>query len=767
VRIVWGDGAADTVEELPAGQRDFVLTHRYADDPAGSADQYQVQVTVDDGVASVTDNAVAATVHNVAPGLYGLTVTGQLNENDEATLSGFLFDSGVQDTFTLDVDWGDGAHEQFAYPAGTQAFTRTHRYLDDGPGPSDGSPSYGYAVHVRVADDDGGAATADLLATVNNVAPVLGGVSATAVQEGGTTTLTGTITDPGTLDTFSLAVDWGDGHVDHFAYPAGTTAFSQRHAYVDNPSDGTNRYAVSLSLLDDDAGAAATTTTVTVTNANPMVLLAGGGTITVTEGQPVSFAGQFQDAGVDDTWRGEVTIAPGVAPLGGSAAGGASLPLMLRTDGTFDGTVIFSQAGWEDLTVTVRDNDGGVGTARVAVQVLPTAVVTDVVRNGELDRPNQLASVSFTFSANVGASLDPADLALFDHSSQQWVDVSAAVVTWDGARRTATWDLSGLALHAGYYTPVLRSAGIKDNLNHPLDQDGPGGTQDDFQSAPMLVAPAGDADADGVVGLSDLMAIESSFGMPGAGWRQGDFNGDGEVDFMDYLALKEAYGQSVAMPGPVPLLDGKASSSLPVNVANVPVVPTATVTPPVEAAAGSPSIVPVGPAIIGGAGEPAAGELGNPVASLSAPAATTGTGLVPNAAGLLDALSIVPIANSLQVAAQAVPSPLDAGLVPGPMPRRLALTLAGDALAFEPNSGVHGPSRQSNMRQALLGMKPVAASHVRPQVIRLGAVLPAIGAGAEQAALLASSLEAGTGIPVDVLSLSDCRLRLRPAPRPQ
>ena len=54
--------------------------------------------------------------------------------------------------------------------------------------------------------------------------------------EGGTTTLSGTITDPGTLDSFSLEIDWGDGNTETIVYPAGTTGFSETHQYLDDPS---------------------------------------------------------------------------------------------------------------------------------------------------------------------------------------------------------------------------------------------------------------------------------------------------------------------------------------------------------------------------------------------------------------------------------------------------------------------------------------------------------------------------------------------------
>src|SRR5262249_31194109 len=67
-----------------------------------------------------------------------------------------------------------------------------------------------------------------------------------------------TITDPGTLDTFTLKVNWGDGSVTTQALPAGTTAFSVQHRYLDDNPTGTasDTYAIGFTLTDDDGGSA-------------------------------------------------------------------------------------------------------------------------------------------------------------------------------------------------------------------------------------------------------------------------------------------------------------------------------------------------------------------------------------------------------------------------------------------------------------------------------------------------------------------------------
>src|SRR5262249_62048882 len=103
--------------------------------------------------------------------------------------------------------------------------------------------------------------------TVNNVAPKLDNVTVTSpVKATEDATLEGFIVDPGTQDTFTLVVDWGDGSdPETFSYPAGTTDFSKTHAYHRVPGGPELlHYTISLTLTDDDTGTTSTTVPVTV-----------------------------------------------------------------------------------------------------------------------------------------------------------------------------------------------------------------------------------------------------------------------------------------------------------------------------------------------------------------------------------------------------------------------------------------------------------------------------------------------------------------------
>src|SRR5262249_16310077 len=72
-----------------------------------------------------------------------------------------------------------------------------------------------------------------------NVAPALSNVALTpAIDEGGTATLTGEITDGNAEDSFTLSIDWGDGNGSSLNLAAGTKSFEATHVYADDPVAG-------------------------------------------------------------------------------------------------------------------------------------------------------------------------------------------------------------------------------------------------------------------------------------------------------------------------------------------------------------------------------------------------------------------------------------------------------------------------------------------------------------------------------------------------
>jgi len=296
--------------------------------------------------------STTVTVNNVAP---VITVSGDtIDENGVATVAGTITDPGTVDTFTLEIDWGEGSPETHNYAAGTTSFSLTHQYLDDDP---TGSTSDTYTVTVTVTDDDGGSDTESTTVTVNNVAPVIT-VSGDTIDENGVATVAGTITDPGTVDTFTLEIDWGEGSPETFSYSAGSTIFSETHQYLDdNPTvTSFDDYTISVTVTDDDTEYDTESTTVTVNNVDPVVV-----SVTVDKPNPefvlpivhtLNFTGTFTDIGTPDThtaiWDwGDSTTSPGTVDESDGS-------------GTVTGDHVFLAPGNYTVTLTVTDDDTGV-----------------------------------------------------------------------------------------------------------------------------------------------------------------------------------------------------------------------------------------------------------------------------------------------------------------------------------------------------------------------------------------------------------------------
>ena len=146
-----------------------------------------------------------------------------------------------------------------------------------------------------------------ILVTTNNVAPVIHdsdlSVSQTSFNEGATTTLSGSFTDPGTLDTHTVTINWGDGQpATVLPLAASVYSFSATHSYVDAPQTG-NQYPITVTVTDDDGATGVAHAAATVNDATPMLTVNGPTdgvigqartfTLSPTDPSPVDQAGNF------------------------------------------------------------------------------------------------------------------------------------------------------------------------------------------------------------------------------------------------------------------------------------------------------------------------------------------------------------------------------------------------------------------------------------------------------------------------------------------
>jgi hypothetical protein len=170
-----------------------------------------------------------------------------------------------------------------------------------------------------------------------NVAPQATAGPDQTVDEGGDVLFAGSASDPD-----------GDPLTIHWAFGDGSTAggtLTPQHVYDD---DG--NFTVTLTVTDTGGLSDSDTVLVTVNNVAPSV--DAGPDVTVPEGDAVAFVGSFNDPGTADTH----TIAWAFGD--GSTTGGTLTPQHTYT-----------AAGVYTVTLTVTDDDGGVGSDTITVTV--------------------------------------------------------------------------------------------------------------------------------------------------------------------------------------------------------------------------------------------------------------------------------------------------------------------------------------------------------------------------------------------------------------
>jgi VCBS repeat-containing protein len=183
-------------------------------------------------VNAVNDNPVIASVTNNGPANEGspATIKVTANDVDGDTLS-YAFDCDNNGTFEV----------------GPQAASSAQCTFND-----EGT----YRVTVKVTDGNGGSATDSTSVVVNNVNPTIGALTTTGsgtacLGSNNVATLSFSITDPGTSDTHSGTINWGDGTTTTFT----GSSVTQQHSY----SAGT--YNITVTASDNDGGTAVPKTT--------------------------------------------------------------------------------------------------------------------------------------------------------------------------------------------------------------------------------------------------------------------------------------------------------------------------------------------------------------------------------------------------------------------------------------------------------------------------------------------------------------------------
>lgn len=369
--IDWGDGSPTKTSTHAAGTTMVGATHTYPDDnPTGtSLDIYRLSFTLTDDDGGVGAASPSVTVKNVAP-----TITASdddIDEDERATVNGTITDPGSLDSFTLEIDWGDGDTDTYSYPVGSTSYSESHKYLDDNP---TGTSSDTYDIDVEITDDDGGVGTASAEVTVNNVKPSVTATGDT-ISENSAATVSGTISDPGSRDTFTLVIDWDDGDTDTFQYPAGTKRYSESHLYTDDNPTGSSSdiYIVDVTVSDDDNGEDSALAFVTVNNVAPQITASANPGL-IQENDSTTVSGSIIDPSPNDSFTLSIVWGDGSSTTYVYGAGTTSFS---ESHKYLDDDPTGTASDVQNIALTITDDDGGLGTASTEVTVENIAPTLD------------------------------------------------------------------------------------------------------------------------------------------------------------------------------------------------------------------------------------------------------------------------------------------------------------------------------------------------------------------------------------------------------
>jgi PKD repeat protein len=324
----WGDGKSST-QSLAAGTRSFSDTHAY--DVAGPVTITATVTDRDNGKSSSSADLVVLP-SNHAPADLAVQATAAV-EGGTTTLSVTFTDAEAADTHAVAIAWGDGVTQSVSLASGVTSTSPTHAYAETGT----------YTVTVNVTDGGGLSVAGGTTVTASNVPPSLGELtfSPSAVTDHQTVTVSGSYTDPGTSDTFTVLVDWGDGSSASQSLAAGTRTFSASHAY-----DAAGSYFVTVTVTDRDNGTGTQTAPVAVSARNTAP--SGLGLSPSVTGLSATVSGTFTDPDVADTHDVAMTWGDGTTTTWTLAVGATA----------FNATHTYAASGTFTVTATVTDPSG-------------------------------------------------------------------------------------------------------------------------------------------------------------------------------------------------------------------------------------------------------------------------------------------------------------------------------------------------------------------------------------------------------------------------
>ncbi len=284
---------------------------------------------------------------NVPPAVAANSASVTVNEGTTAANSGSFSDPNSADTVAVTANVGTVT--QSGTNSGTWSWSLA---TSDGPAESQ-------TVTITAADSNGATATTTFSLTVNNVAPAVSfNLSANPINENDSITLSATISDPGTLDSHTAVIDWGDGSpTTGLSLAAGVLTFSASHQYLDDNPTATpsDNYPITATVTDKDGASGSAGTSLTVNNLAPVVGAVTGPASPLALGSSATVSANFTDVGTQDTHTCSISWDDGTTGVGTVTEGGGS--------GSCAASRTYAAAGVYTVTMTITDDDTGTASS--------------------------------------------------------------------------------------------------------------------------------------------------------------------------------------------------------------------------------------------------------------------------------------------------------------------------------------------------------------------------------------------------------------------
>ena len=292
--INWGDGTPVEDGEVNRLAGTVTGAHLYVESGI-----YTLTVCVeDDEGAETCDTSLTVTVENLAP---RVVAGGDLTtfEGEQISVTAAVVDRGPDDSHTVSFDWDDDSEidSGTADPV-TRSLTAFHVYADNGV----------YNLLVTACDDESRCADDLVKVTVFNLPVEILSMELSGDLEGSSLELTVPFNDPGTLDSHTATVYWGDGSpieqatasISEIPFgPPGSQdgldgTLTRFHIYADNGS-----FTVKVCIDDDDQARTCQSLRTLIGNVAPTVSALVLDRTVINEGDPVPIdvSASFTDPG--------------------------------------------------------------------------------------------------------------------------------------------------------------------------------------------------------------------------------------------------------------------------------------------------------------------------------------------------------------------------------------------------------------------------------------------------------------------------------------